>query len=491
MAQTADYPSKKVRLSIDVPAASPGPTVPSKITENKPLPTSTVPQSLDLPNAYYMSVAASEVLSAAIQRSQAQWTVKGIFERYWTRPETGKNARPPPVNNADPRWMKSKGECRIRIEPHIFRCEMFVEERPPGPAYGQAYRPPPQPLPTQQAVKHTLPATAPPKPGSDPVVCRLATLASEDRVLKDIMRLVAAGNATPDQLRAFQGYRDRARSQIDEDQKRMANEANATQSQISNAPPQANLSQVVPQTPVQQSATPLQMKWPAQASVLPQQQAQSWLVVPSGPPPVILGFDLPGASEDRFLFPQYSILEALSPHHLLASFIVTRRGCHAADQTGLNLDQEYWQPVTMMLEVKYGLEKLPNFVKQWVKPADEVRRHMEAIMQRCERAPDAHLTLRLPRKYPSAIATVADESGISVEATPTASLGDKSKNGLAANTSTKKSAKKSKAPARRKSTAATKVKGEDSTVGTEREARPRRAARKSVRIIDDAYSSGA
>lgn len=114
----------------------------------------------------------------------------------------------------------------------------------------------------------------------------------------------------------------------------------------------------------------------------------------------MFAFTLAGATEDRFLFPQYSILEPLSAQHVLASFIVTRKGSEAADPVGLKLDPdtEYWQPITMMVEVAYGREPLLKDVSKWVKPADEVREEMKKIMARCTRAPETFLPLRLPIK---------------------------------------------------------------------------------------------
>ncbi|KAI7237122.1 hypothetical protein KC330_g3320 [Hortaea werneckii] len=141
--------------TVNTPAVDKGSArLPSKILDGKPLPTLPDPQPASLPDTEYQSVAASAVLATSIARSQQRWTGDGIFERYWRKPETGKNARPPPPNNPDPKWMKHKGECRIRIEPHIFECQMYLEEKPrvapvppkqflqPGQQaiYGQQYR---------------------------------------------------------------------------------------------------------------------------------------------------------------------------------------------------------------------------------------------------------------------------------------------------------------------------------------------------------------
>jgi hypothetical protein len=64
-----------------------------------------------------------------------------------------------------------------------------------------------------------------------------------------------------------------------------------------------------------------------------------------------------------------------------------------------------------MVEVAYNREHLLELVKRWVKPADEVRKHMEEVMGRCERAPDRYLSLRLPHKG-SALAADAEELAV-------------------------------------------------------------------------------
>lgn len=109
-----------------------------------------------------------------------------------------------------------------------------------------------------------------------------------------------------------------------------------------------------------------------------------------------MAFTSAGATEDRFLFPQHSILESLSPQHTLASFIVTKKGREAIDAKDLDPDIEYWQPVTIMVEVAYGREEILRCIQRWVKPADTVRTHMQEIMDRCTRAPETYLAMRLP-----------------------------------------------------------------------------------------------
>lgn len=434
--------SPSTPITLDSPAPqTPRVGLPSKVTANAPLPALPQPQSLDLTDADYQSIAASAVLATSLERSHQAWTHSGVFQRFWTKPE--KLDRKDPVYQS----MKSRGKCRLRIEPHIFEIELFVVEkpRPPVPkvpkaqssasAYGGQYRSQ-QPYSTQGQPHHSYyqnsarpaaghaaagnlaPAAhqpAPPAPnrqGStpqassssaaqgqdkkaspDPVISMLATRASSDPELKALMKEVATGKATPDQLRVFQKHIDELTALI---QSRKAKEEEEERKKArAKAPPQLDGPADLPP----QRGTPYAP--PKQAPVYPQQPAQSYVAPPPpAPGEVVFTFTAPGSSEDRFLFPQYSILEPLSPQHVLASFMVTRKGRESADSIHMRLDPdiEYWQPVTLMVEVAYGHEGILKDVTRWVKPAEETREEMKRIMARCTRAPDAFLAVRLPHR---------------------------------------------------------------------------------------------
>jgi hypothetical protein len=433
--------------AVETPTADERPNkLPHKISDQRPLPTLSEPQAASLSPSDYQSIAASAVLQTSLDRSRLTWINNGVFERYWVKPESGKNARPPPPNNPELKWQKHKGPCRLRIEPHIFEVEMYVEEKPkpqpvkqympPQGAYGQPYRQgQPQhyghqtqyyqnrPLPIiQQPAQHTnangLPpistmGQAPPpptpstpqaqpdkKPSPDPVISMLATRASSDPELKSLMKEVATGNATQEQLKVFQGHIDELTKVINE-KKRKEEEAAAAAQATSQQQQQNDMIQYdgandgpPPSAPTQQP--PYNQYQPQQTWQQPRAPAPT----PAAPTaqPVVLAFTTTGATEDRFLFPQNSILEPLSPQHLLCSFLVTRRGSQAVDSTGLDPQKEYWQPITLMVEVAYNREHLIECVKRWVKPAAEVKEYMEGVMKRCERAKESWLTLRLPMK---------------------------------------------------------------------------------------------
>lgn len=412
--------------------------LPLKVTDNKPLPSISEPQPLDLSLDEYQSIAASAVLQASLSRSRSKWVCDGLFQRYWTKPEGGKNAKPPPPNNPEVKFMKSKGECRIRLEPHLLVADVFVEEKPrpkqvpqnPG-GYGPQYRPPQpfqnrpvQPSPSLQparAPQVVAPASTPlqdKKASPDPVISMLASRASSDPELKALMKEVATGNATQDQLKVFQRHIDELTAIILKQKK--DEEEQVLKAQQASSAIRHDTADTKTQPPV--PSAPQRTPYPAQQPPVPV-YAQQPIWTPPAHLPVLLEFKTVGATEDRFLFPQYSILESLSPQHELVSFIVTRKGREAADTTGLELNKEYWQPVTMMVEVAYGREGILKNIRDWVKPADQVRKHMEDIIGRCQRAPATFLALRLPIK---GSATVEIEQ-ISKDSTPISDAVEKPK----------------------------------------------------------------
>jgi len=387
--------------------------------------------------------------------------------------------------------------------------------RSPAPSATQS----PQPPAVSRAQQPTAssspqPAQADKKASSDPVITMLATRASSDPELKGLMKEVATGNASAAQLKIFQNHIDELTKVIaekkkkDEEDEAAAQAAKEREQQSdmiqydgSNDTPQAQTTFQRPGQPYQQA--PYQAQQPTwQAPTRPTPPAPTTQ-------PVILAFTTPGATEDRFLFPQNAILESLSPQHLLASFIITRRGSQAADSTGLDPETEYWQSITLMVEVAYNREHLIECVKKWVKPADEVRKWMEETMKRCTRAPESHLALRLPIKGSKEAAEpeeVLGESGEESVAAVLATAGQKKKPNIKY---VKKAPKKEDAGGAKKggidgattatsgaSAAPTAVGGQvDGAAGevgegkvgeqeTTETGRPRRAVRKSVRISE-------
>ena len=79
--------------------------------------------------------------------------------------------------------------------------------------------------------------------------------------------------------------------------------------------------------------------------------------------------------------------------------------------------KEYWQPVTFRIHSPSAtiLEPLARVVK----PADEVRKYMNEIMDRAERAPDGFLAMRLPREE--------SHEPFESEGTPASNIGTRSR----------------------------------------------------------------
>ncbi|OQO12632.1 hypothetical protein B0A48_02094 [Cryoendolithus antarcticus] len=503
--------------------------LPSKVSSHAPLPLLPQPQALDLQDSEYQSLAASGVLAACLARSRHAWTNEGLFERFYTMPSKGKSTDP--IYKA----MKSRGKCRLRIEPHIFEVEIYVVEReqprpPPkpvrtGPAplwyggwaantqaesdamrekanrdYGPIYQkymppkpksrlnplPPPNPRTLPPITQPPPPPAAQKKSSPDPVISMLATRASSDPDLKALMKEVATGKATQDQLRVFQKHIDELTLLI--------NKPPTDSPKISSfdGPSDEPLRPYATAAP---TYTPPPRSLPAYEPppVMPQLENE-----------VVFSFTTPGATEDRFLFPRHAILEPLSQQHLLASFMLTRPGRQSSNPSLLSQpDTDFWQPVTLMVEVAYGREGILKDVTKWVKPAEEVREEMKRVMARCKRAPEAHLAMRLPFRG-SGAASAPESEAASKAGTPVVEV-KKTVKAAPKKSALSKGIKKeavestglgAQAREGEKSTAADAdaVLGAGAGAGatvdgavdeTTETGRPRRTTRKSVRIMDE------
>ncbi|KAG9938786.1 hypothetical protein KCV02_g5511, partial [Aureobasidium melanogenum] len=154
---------------------------------------------------------------------------------------------------------------------------------------------------------------------------------------------------------------------------------------------------------------------------MPQQHPQ-YQHQPPPPPrypsyPIVLEFQGPGASPDRFRFPEYTILEFLNSYKMLASFLVIRKGKDVSPQ--LDPDTDYYEPVTMTISVSEGrspTRDVLQFITRCVKPADQVRTYMTEKIEKCTRAPTRHLAFRLP--YKSGIVEVEEEIPVVQEVRP-------------------------------------------------------------------------
>lgn len=281
-----------------------------------------------------------------------------------------------------------------------------------GQATPQSYPPPSTPH------QSPVPSPAPAAKSSDPVIQMLAERAATDPDLKALMRIVADGKATTDELKKFQAHID----ELTEILKQREREASAAQQ----ARLKAQQGSAMVQSPktqghgLQMANKPtLQAPGPAtgarQPLPSPQQQRQYQAPnIPSypAPPPQpqalrskgpvapkpdisAVVFEFVGGNGDRYLFPKYSILEYLPGGQVIASFLIVRKGS-AADARCYDPSLDYYQPVTIRLWTNGSGKQLESLAKV-VKPPEEVRRYMDDVMDNMTRAEYVLLAMRLPR----------------------------------------------------------------------------------------------
>jgi len=447
--------------------------LPNKVVDSKPLPTLSERQSINLSNDEYKSIAESGVLLASLEGSRQKWVSGTFFDKYWTKTSGRKDAPPAPPGNPHKSWMKEIGPCTLVVEPLIFEATAYyVKEPGPAPSSSSSHPPPqqqfqqqqyqhqyqhappqqynqqqprpnpnvpagspygapyssqsstqyqgrPHPPPIMPATARAIPpppaAPAPAKQSPDPVIQMLASRASSDPELKALMKIVATGNANQEQLRIFQRHIDELTAMIN------ANKAQPNSQTNSPAPPPQHAQSRPP------SAAPVIKPHPATVQPhppiypMPQQHPQ-YQHQPAPPPrypsyPIVLEFQGPGASPDRFRFPEYTILEFLNSYKMLASFLVIRKGKDVSPQ--LDPETEYYEPVTMTIsvsEARSPTRDVLQFITRCVKPADQVRNYMTDKIEKCTRAPTRYLAFRLP--YKSGIVETEEEVPVVQEVKP-------------------------------------------------------------------------
>lgn len=445
---------------------------PIKVQASKPLPTSTSKQPDKLSTREYQSIAESAVLAASLHRSRMQWLSEGVFKRYWTKPVKRKGVIEQPEGNPDAKSMQKLGNASMTIEPHVFDVTFYtvkdpanvlppyqrhanqhtvkhMQPHPPtismSPSPGLAPTAPKQdttpkpPTPVIPAVAagngehvkpeestsqahgatvRTIPAVSyaaskapisvpaaggPPKPAADPVIQMLAARAATDSRLKELMKVVATSQAMPDQLKEFQAHIDEFNKIIKQQEaKKESGEKDKQTSTLAAAHP---ASYSVPQRPGYPGPPlsmggPMNMPPPSHAAYTPR------------PEPfirhIVVEFHSEGASTDRWLFPEYAVLDIKSGGmEMVASFFIERKGEEifkrlSLDEEGegafrakLNPEVEYYQPVTMF--IKATQHRTIETIARAAKPLVECQKHMKEVMEKKSRVPQEYLVLRLPR----------------------------------------------------------------------------------------------
>ncbi|KAH7127026.1 hypothetical protein B0J11DRAFT_485976 [Dendryphion nanum] len=309
-------------------------------------------------------------------------------------------------------------------------------------------KPPPQQRPPQpKPVPRPQPKTpAPTAPAPDPVIHMLAQRAGADPQLKHIMKIVAGGTATPDQLAFFQGHITEL-TEILARQKEAAAKKPPPQPVVAAPPQQRPLA--TPQPP-QQHYT--QQQYPPRTSYRP------------------LIFDFVEGNGDKLYFPSYSFMEWLPNNQgVKVSFLLTKMKPKpkpepvetpvpstpapktappqtpgptpiatpniptpdipnstpnpnpgaATPQTATPApttqyapppriedfdekndikDIEFYQPVTFTI-LTNNMEILQSLPRS-VRPADVVEKYMDEVFDTCQRPEESYLAFRLPKEDP-------------------------------------------------------------------------------------------
>ncbi|EPE27528.1 hypothetical protein GLAREA_04319 [Glarea lozoyensis ATCC 20868] len=277
----------------------------------------------------------------------------------------------------------------------------------PNPALPNPANPPNQP----QTTPATSVDSAPTDKSKDPVIQMLAERASTDADLKALMRIVANGQATKDQLQRFQSHIDdltllqKSREASTQPSPKPPNSQQAAPAQVAHqvnqAPPPNPRPVSTPVPAVRAAPTPPPTNNPFSQQNT-QFQSQPQALRSKGPVPsaksditkVLLEFTGQGSSGDRFAFPRFSILE-YQQNQVIASFLIVRRGS-TSEYPRYDPQLDYYQPVTIRLYAHQGrqLEALQKVVA----PQDEVREYMNTIMDKATRAEYVLLAMRLPKE---------------------------------------------------------------------------------------------
>ena len=238
---------------------------------------------------------------------------------------------------------------------------------------------------------------------ANPVIQMLAQRASTDAHLKSLMKIVANGEANDAELKIFQRHIDELNSII-KGMHSVPGQANMASPSHSSTPiTHSNQAWSVPTT------TPLKQEPLSQ--YYSQQPQYSKAKAPSAPKADIsaIVFDFSGSNGDRYLLPKKSILEYLSGSpQVLVSFLVTRKGSEA-DQGRYRSNSQYYQPVTIKLSCQN--HKVLEPLAKVVEPQDSVRKYMEDVMAKANRAEDVYVATRLPRSTSEHQSEVKDATG--------------------------------------------------------------------------------
>ena len=238
---------------------------------------------------------------------------------------------------------------------------------------------------------------------TDPVIQMLATRAALDPSLKGLMKIVAAGNASPSQLKEFQSHIDELNTLLkaprNPDQPKLPTSGNFSfqleaQGLCSKPSPGAHgFTNATTAEPLHKSAPAI--KTQSLPPFLPPAQPPLKVRAPCNKSDIhSIVFDF-GGTGDRFSIPKFSILDYLpGGMQVIVSFLIIRRGSMAVSGNYKDT-KSYYQTVTMRLSSHHPrtLEPLARIVA----PPDEVRKYMDSVFDKLKPAETVFLPTRLPR----------------------------------------------------------------------------------------------
>ncbi|OAL05910.1 hypothetical protein IQ06DRAFT_313136 [Phaeosphaeriaceae sp. SRC1lsM3a] len=491
-------------------------TLPLRISEGQPLPTLPEPQPLELPTSEWQDIQQSGVLGASLDRSRAVW-ISGVnfrvFHKFFNQPkkpadrtdeDKAKHSRQKDLLKNFPELGKdavvSKDatkdnidiQAQLVIEPHTFPIRIFapreiIKQAPkkaPAPSsYGswpnhhqpqhsqpnqytqynsqgqpiyQQKPPPPRPPPPKPVQKAPAPTPGPAStPAPDPVIHMLAQRAGVDPELKSVMKIVAAGQASKDQLEFFQSHINELTALL---AKQKEEAAKASKSQSASATPKP-VTQPPPTPKTPTGYRPLVfsfeegnkdllhfpsysfLEWlpnmsGAKISFLitkmkPKLEQETVAVPPSTPAPKATPALTPGVtpSGTPIAATPNPTGFAQTPNQVPGQFQVSTPATPAAyvpqpriedfDEKKDIADIDFYQPVTVLLLTDNN--EIRNSLVRAIRPPDVVEKYMDEVFDKCKRASETYLAFRLPRDAEAEPVEkrVKSGDGTPVTATPT------------------------------------------------------------------------
>ena len=278
-----------------------------------------------------------------------------------------------------------------------------------------------QRLPEPTAKSQMQPPMAPPAPGpassSDPVIHMLAQRAGHDPQLKSVMKIVATGEANPDQLQFFQKH-------IDELTSLLQTRTNAGLPPIPGPmPPRPSNNLTPPVAPLPSTRQPYHTGvYGSKPQATPYTSPQNYPLKPksshstpntprslqpgsfhnrswTGPVRVenysSVLVEFVGGTGDRFLLPRNSILEYLpGAKQAIVSFLLIQK-YNQSGHGNMKAGKEYYETATFRL-IADDSRVLAPLARVFDHP-DAVRKYMNDVMDRIPRADQEYLALHLPK----------------------------------------------------------------------------------------------